>query len=100
VVAVDRGLAATAGLLSLSDDDDGMVQLQAVRVEVDPERRRRQICGTDQGCAAAAAALGLLSPPSDDPEWLQVDPERWWRQIDSYGGGSTSSNGWEGIFFF
>jgi hypothetical protein len=45
------------------------------------------------------AALVLLSPPSDDPKRLQVDPKRRWRQIDSDDGGSTSSNG-DGPFFF
>jgi hypothetical protein len=35
--AMDRGLALTAGLLSPSDDDSGMVQLQAVQIEVDAE---------------------------------------------------------------
>jgi hypothetical protein len=34
---MDRGLAVMTGLLSPSDDDSGMVQLQAVQIKVDVE---------------------------------------------------------------
>jgi hypothetical protein len=46
------------------------------------------------------AALGLLSPPSNNLEWLQVDPERRWWQIDSDDGGSALSNSGGAFFFF